>query len=157
MPRQRVAQATQRGSSSVNIRVFDSADEAAVIELWQRCELVQPWNDPANDIARKQAFQPDLFLVGLEGEKIMATVMAGYEGHRGWVNYLAVDPEQRRQGFGRAIMARAEELLAEVGCPKVNLQVRGDNEAVISFYRKLGYQVEDRASLGKRLEADTPR
>ena len=94
--------------------------------------------------------------MGLLEDEIVASVMAGYEGHRGWANYLAVAPEQRRQGLGRAIMARAEELLAAVGCPKVNLQVRGDNTAVIDFYRTLGYEVEDRASLGKRLEHDEP-
>jgi len=140
----------------VKIRVFESADEAAVIDLWKRCELVRPWNDPAQDIRRKLAFQPDLFLVGLLDEKIVASVMAGYEGHRGWANYLAVDPEQRRKGLGGVIMKRAEELLAEVGCPKVNLQVRGGNTAVIDFYRTLGYEVEDVAGLGKRLKDDEP-
>ena len=95
-----------------------------------------------------------VFLVGLLGDELVATVMAGYEGHRGWVNYLAVNPNHQRQGFGRAMMAEAEARLADAGSPKVNLQVRGDNEVVLTFYRKLGYQLEDRASLGKRLVQD---
>src|SRR5262245_37133406 len=109
------------------IRPFDPADEAAVIALWQRCGLTRPWNDPRKDIARKMAVRPDLFLVGEIDGVIVATVMAGYEGHRGWVNYLGVDPERRREGLGRAIMERVEELLRESGCPKINLQVRASN------------------------------
>ena len=136
----------------MKIRVFESADEAAVIDLWNRCELVRPWNDPAQDIRRKLAFQPDLFLVGLLDEKIVASVMAGYEGHRGWANYLAVDPDQRGRGLGGILMKRAEEMLADLGCPKINLQVRSNNTAVVEFYRELGYEIEDRISLGKRLK-----
>ena len=138
----------------MQFRAFLESDEAEVIALWERCGLVQPSNNPAADIRRKLAFQKDLFLVGLLDGKIIASVMAGYEGHRGWINYLAVDPEHRRKGFGRAIMAHAEQVLERVGAPKINLQVRGGNTDVIGFYRSLGYDVEDRASLGKRLKND---
>lgn len=89
-----------------------------MIALWEQCGLTRPWNDPRKDIARKVAVQPELFLVGLVDGRIMATVMAGYEGHRGWVNYLAVAPEHRSRGFGQALMAEVERLLLERGCPR---------------------------------------
>ena len=138
------------------IRPYQHEDESQVIDLWKRCELTRPWNDPAKDIRRKLAVSPDLFLVGVEGDKIIAAVMAGYEGHRGWINYLAVSPELRRRGLGRQIMDEAERLLREAGCPKINLQVRSTNRYVIEFYRAIGYTVDDVVSLGKRLEHDDP-
>lgn len=138
----------------MQIRPFHPADEPAVIDLWRRCGLTRPWNDPAKDVRRKLAVRPDLFLVGLLDGAVAATVMAGYDGHRGWINYLAVDPDYRRRGLGRALMAEAERLLREAGCPKINLQVRGTNADVIAFYRSLGYTVDDVVSLGKRLEHD---
>jgi ribosomal protein S18 acetylase RimI-like enzyme len=138
----------------MQIRAFHHSDEPAVIELWEKCELVRPWNDPRQDIRRKLAVDPELFLVGLVDDKLMATVMAGYEGHRGWINYLAVSPEHRRQGCARQIMAEAEKLLRDRGCPKINLQVRTGNRAVIEFYRRIGYAVDEVVSLGKRLEHD---
>jgi ribosomal protein S18 acetylase RimI-like enzyme len=140
----------------LNIRPFEPADEPAVIELWQRCGLTRPWNDPAKDIRRKLGVRPDLFLVGVLEGAVVATVMAGYDGHRGWINYLGVAPEHQRRGFGRSIMAEAERRLRACGCPKVNLQVRATNEAVLAFYRRLGYAVDEVVSLGKRLEHDRP-
>ncbi len=139
----------------MKFRVFQQSDEVPVIRLWTRCELVHPSNDPSEDIRRKLAFQPELFFVGLLGEKIITSVMAGYEGHRGWINYLAVDPEHQRKGIGRAIMLYAEKELASVGAAKINLQVRSENTAVIHFYDQLGYDVEARTSLGKRLKQDS--
>lgn len=138
----------------MEIRPFEPADEDAVIALWERCGLTRPWNDPRKDIRRKLEVRPDLFLVGMRAGEVVATVMAGYEGHRGWINYLAVAPEHRREGLGRAMMAEAERLLREAGCPKINLQVRAGNEAALAFYRRLGYTVDDVVSLGKRLEED---
>lgn len=140
----------------MDIRPFNEADEAAVIDLWHRCGLTRPWNDPARDIRRKLRVRPELFLVGVIGGEVVATVMAGYDGHRGWINYLGVDPKRQQQGLGRAIMAEAERLLAEAGCPKINLQVRTSNVAAIEFYRRLGYAIDDVISLGKRLERDEP-
>jgi len=134
------------------VRPFGVADEARVIELWRACDLVVPWNDPASDIAAKLAFQPELMLVAELDTRLVATVMAGYEGHRGWINYLAVDPTLRRRGLGREMMAAAELRLRELGCPKVNLQVRGTNRDVRAFYEQLGYSVDDAVSLGKRLD-----
>jgi ribosomal protein S18 acetylase RimI-like enzyme len=138
----------------MEIRSYRAADEGSVIELWEACGLTRPWNDPRKDIARKLAEQPELFLVGTVDGGVVATAMAGYDGHRGWVYYLAVAPGDRRKSFGRALMHEVERLLLARGCPKVNLQVRTDNAEVIEFYRKLGYSVDERVSLGRRLIPD---
>lgn len=135
----------------MRIRPFEDGDEAAVVALWRECALVVPWNDPHEDIHRKRRVQPDLFLVGVVGDAIVASVMAGYEGHRGWLNYLAVTPGARGNGHGRAMVRAAEDALAALGCPKVNLQVRSANVGVIEFYRALGYAVDDVLSMGRRL------
>ena len=139
---------------NMEIRPFDPVDEADVVLLWERCGLVVPWNDPHRDIGRKLRVQPELFLVGLVGGKIVATAMAGYEGHRGWVNYLAVHPDHQRGGMGRRMMDAAEERLRAIGCPKINVQVRTSNRGVIDFYRAIGFEDDEVASLGKRLERD---
>jgi ribosomal protein S18 acetylase RimI-like enzyme len=138
----------------MRIRSFQPADEPAVVALWQACGLTRPWNDPHKDIARKLTEQPELFLVGTVGEALVATAMIGYDGHRGWVYYLAVAAEHRRQSHGRALMDEAERRLVAVGCPKINLLVRSSNAAVIDFYRSLGYTQDDSVSLGKRLIKD---
>jgi len=148
---QRRAPAT---SKPVDIRPFREADEAQVVALWRACGLTRPWNDPHRDIARKLAMQRELFLVGEEGGRIVASVMAGYEGHRGWVNYLAVDPGRRRAGLGARLMQRVEELLLAQGCPKINLQVRASNAEVLAFYRALGYAQDEVVAMGKRLVPD---
>jgi len=138
----------------MTIRAFEAADEAAVIALWQACELTRPWNDPHKDIARKLTQQPELFLVAeLEG-RVVASAMFGYEGHRGWVNYLAVLPQHQGRGLARALMARGEALLTAAGCPKLNLQVRSSNAGVMAFYKHIGYGQDDVVSMGKRLIAD---
>ncbi len=136
------------------IRPFREEDTEAVIALWTDCKLVRPWNDPRADIRRKLAEQPELFLVGEIDGRVVATTMVGYDGHRGWINYLAVDPGRQRQGLGRELMAEAERLLVERGCPKLNLQIRSDNKEVIRFYRALGYGEEQVLSMGKRLILD---
>jgi ribosomal protein S18 acetylase RimI-like enzyme len=140
----------------MEIRPFKPEDEGAVISLWERCSLTRPWNDPRKDIRRKLQVRPDLFLVGILEGRVVATVMAGYDGHRGWINYLGVDPEHRREGLGRLLMAEAERRLRDAGCPKINLQVRCGNQEVIAFYRSLGFALDDVVSLGKRLEHDGP-
>lgn len=138
----------------MEIRPFEDADEEAVIALWERCGLLRPWNDPHKDIARKRLLQRELFLVGVEGGAIVGTVMAGYDGHRGWINYLAVDPVRRRKGFGRALVERAEHRLSKLGCPKVNLQVRRENREAMAFYECIGFREDTVVSFGKRLEQD---
>ncbi|HSI34966.1 MAG: GNAT family acetyltransferase [Phycisphaerae bacterium] len=140
----------------MTIGTYEPADEAAVIDLWRRCGLVVPQNNPLEDIRRKVADSPELFLVGKVGGEVVATAMAGYDGHRGWINYLAVAPHLQKTGYGRQIMGHAEELLRQRGCPKINLQVRSTNERVIEFYRRIGFSIDDVASMGKRLVTDTP-
>ncbi len=125
-----------------------------VVQLWTDLGLVVPWNNPYHDIRRKLDVQPELFLVGCLADKIVATVMAGYDGHRGWINYLAVHPDHQHTGIGRNMMDEAEIRLRAAGCPKINLQVRRTNSKMIEFYRKIGYKLDDVVSLGKRLEPD---
>ena len=138
----------------IEIRAYRESDQDDVVNLWRECELVKPWNDPAKDIRRKLDIQRDLFLVGLLDGKLVATVIAEYEGHRGWINYLAVSMECREMGFGRLMMDEVEERLRAMGCPKINLQIRSSNIDVIRFYQSLGYSEDDVVSMGKRLEQD---
>ncbi len=138
----------------MEVRVYRPEDEAGVIALWERCGLTRPWNDPRKDIARKLSEQPELFLVGQVDSEVMATVMAGFDGHRGWVYYLAVAPEHRSRGYGRQLMQAIEQSLTARGCPKVNLMVRASNEAVVEFYKRLGYLEEAVISMGRRLIQD---
>lgn len=147
--------------SGLNIRVFHPADEPAAVALWGACGLLRPWNDPHKDIARKLAEQPELFLVAVlpgaqpgEVERLIGTVMAGYDGHRGWVYYLAVDPTWQRHSLGRLLMQRVEAELLARGCPKINLMVRAENKAVLDFYDRLGFSADASVSLGKRLIPD---
>ena len=142
--------------TALHVRAFQPGDAPAVVALREACGLVVPHNNPRRDIERKLRVNPEWFLVGEAGGRIVAACMAGYEGHRGWINYLAVAPDQQRQGHARQIMAEAERLLRQVGCPKINLQVRSSNQAVIRFYERIGYRVDDVVSLGKRLEVDEP-
>lgn len=139
---------------TMEIRCYRPDDEQAVIRLWERCGLIRPWNDPRKDIERKLSEQPELFLVGQHGDEVIATAMAGFDGHRGWVYYLAVAPEQRGKSHGRQLMQAVERLLLARGCPKLNLQVRASNQDVLAFYRKLGYVQDDVVSLGRRLVED---
>ena len=149
----------------MQIRAFSPADTDAVIELWTACGLTRPWNDPRLDIQRKLRVQPELFLVGVipaadadaagrHPDTVIASVMAGFDGHRGWVNYLAVTPDEQGLGLGRMLMHEVERLLEESGCPKVNLQVRADNAEAFAFYEALGYTQDVVVSFGKRLIAD---
>ncbi len=138
----------------MRIRTFHPGDELSVIALWELCGLLREWNDPVKDIARKVAVADDLFLVGVDDGKVVATVMAGYEGHRGWINYLAVDPRLRRGGSGRALMDETERRLHARGCPKINLQIRRSNLDAVAFYERLGYVTDDVVSMGKRIEPD---
>ncbi|GAA3333390.1 GNAT family acetyltransferase [Curtobacterium citreum] len=152
---------------SYRFRTFAEDDTAAVVALWEACGLLRPWNDPYRDIARKTAEQPELFLVAESTDAtatdasataapaaLVGAGMAGYDGHRGWVNYLAVHPDHQGTGLGRAFMAEFERLLLARGCPKVNVQVRAGNERVLGFYASLGYAEDHAVSLGKRLVAD---
>jgi len=136
------------------VRPYEAGDEPAVVSLWEECGLTRPWNNPQRDIQRKLGTQPDLFLVAVLDGRVVGSVMAGYEGHRGWINYLAVAPQRRRRGLGRRLVEEAERLLLALGCPKINLQVRSINRDVIQFYQRIGYLQDDVVSLGKRLVSD---
>jgi ribosomal protein S18 acetylase RimI-like enzyme len=138
----------------MKIRAYQAPDEEAVVALWQACGLTRPWNDPHRDIARKLSEQPELFLVGTHEGALIATAMVGFDGHRGWIYYLAVAPQFRARSFGRMLVQEAERLLIERGCPKLNLQVRSTNTEAIAFYRKLGYVQDEVVSFGRRLIAD---
>ena len=136
-------------------RHYRPDDREGLVSLWVDCGLVRPWNNPYRDIDRKLSVDADGLLV-LEWEtRLIGSVMIGYEGHRGWVNYLAVHPDFQRQGLGRLLMTKAEAHLVHVGCPKVNLQVRATNLAAIEFYRRIGYSSDDVVSSGHRLEQDS--
>ncbi len=136
------------------IRPFQTKDEASVVSLWQLCELTVPWNNPYKDIARKLKVQPELFLVGMLDSLLIATVMGGYDGHRGWINYLAVHPDFQGQGYAQQVIENVESELRKRGCPKINLQIRSGNARVMAFYQKLGFTDDQALSMGKRLEED---
>jgi ribosomal protein S18 acetylase RimI-like enzyme len=137
-----------------SIRPFRPGDRAALIALWQTCELTRAWNSPGRDIDRKLAVDPDnLLILELDGD-VIGSVMVGYEGHRGWINYLAVHPDHQRQGFARQLMDEAERRLRHLGCPKINLQVRAGNTGALAFYARIGFLIDDVTSLGKRLDVD---
>ena len=138
----------------MKIRSYQSGDAKAILNLWNACNLTRSWNDPQLDIARKLSVQAEWFLVGLINEEIIASAMFGYDGHRGWVNYLAVLPEHQGKGFARKLMTHGENLLKAAGCPKINLQIRQSNIVVMKFYEELGYTKDDVVSYGKRLIHD---
>jgi ribosomal protein S18 acetylase RimI-like enzyme len=140
---------------TLEIRPFQPSDLNAVIGLWRSCNLTRSWNDPSKDIARKLRVNPEWFLVAALGEEIVGSVMIGYEGHRGWINYLAVAGPFRRQGIGTQLMQRAETILRALGCPKINLQVRvGSGSELSRFYSNLGFGIDEVVCYGKRLEVD---
>ncbi len=126
-------------AAEIAIRDYAPEDFASVAALWERCGLTRPWNDPAQDIALCLGSGHGALLVGTAEAAVIASVMVGHDGHRGWVYYLAVDPAKGRQGLGRRMMAAAEQWLVARGLPKLQLMVRAENDAVAAFYRKLGY------------------
>jgi ribosomal protein S18 acetylase RimI-like enzyme len=132
------------------------ADQDSVIQLWIQCGLVAPQNNPSRDIERKMKVNPEWFLVGETDGQVISTCMAGYEGHRGWINYLAVRPDLQGNGLGKQIMEHVEKILLDVGCAKINLQIRSTNQDVIRFYESIGYKQDPVVSMGKRLETDIP-
>jgi len=159
----------------LRIRAFALADTEALVALWEACGLTRPWNDPRRDIERRRALNDGLFLVGEPGPGddghdagghddenpspheaagLVASAMGGYDGHRGWVYYVAVHPAHRGHGHGRRLMGELERRLLARGCPKINLQVRTGNDDVLAFYARLGFSVDATVSLGKRLIAD---
>jgi ribosomal protein S18 acetylase RimI-like enzyme len=141
---------------SLSIAAIEDADIADMIALWRRCGLTRPWNDPAADIALARKGPNATVLVGRDGSALVASVLVGHDGHRGWVYYVAVDPECHHKGYGRIIMAAAEDWLRARGIEKLQLMVRRDNAEVQTFYRSLGYLVQDRVVLAKWLDGREP-
>lgn len=138
------------------IRVFDERDTQAVLALWAQAfpEYAtpgKPQRDPRLSIRNKLAMQPEFFFVGVLDERLIATVMVGYDGHRGWMYSLAVAEDERGNGYARALVEHAERALAAIGCPKLNLQVMANKPETRAFYAKLGYQMDEVVSFGKRL------
>lgn len=136
------------------VRQFKAQDTDQVVALWQECELTRPWNNPLLDIERKQQQDDSLFLVGELDNHLIASVMGGYDGHRGWMYYLAVSPKHQRCGYAREIISHLEQKLIALGCPKLNLQIRSDNIAVQEFYHEIGFTEDATVSMGKRLIPD---
>lgn len=139
---------------SLTIRTFTESDRNAVVRLWTECGLVYPQNDPHRDIDRKTAHGLEFFLVAILDRSIVGSVMGGYEGHRGWVNYLAVAPEHRRSGIARELMSELERRLRRIGCAKINLQIRSNNPSVMEFYRRIGFAQDEVICMGRRLIDD---
>lgn len=132
------------------------ADIEAAVALWQRCGLTRPWNDPHADIALARRRDNSTVLIGRDGEKIVATAMVGHDGHRGWVYYVAVDPDRRARGLGRAIMAAAEDWLRSAGILKLQLLVRRENVAAGAFYQSLGFAESTSVMFAKWLDGRAP-
>jgi ribosomal protein S18 acetylase RimI-like enzyme len=143
-------------SSALSIATIEDSDIAGVIALWQKCGLVRPWNDPAADIALARRDSNATVLVGREGNAIVASVLVGHDGHRGWVYYVAVDPDRQKKGYGRIIMDAAENWLRPRGIEKMQLMVRSDNTKVKTFYESLGYLEQERVIYAKWLDGREP-
>lgn len=143
-------------TSSLVVGVAEDTDIAAIVALWERCDLTRPWNDPHADIARARGKSNSEILVGRNGQTIVATVMVGHDGHRGWVYYVAVDPDQHKKGYGRAIMTAAENWLRARGVEKLQLLVRADNTRVQAFYETLDYDMQERVVYAKWLDGRDP-
>lgn len=136
------------------IRPFQDSDLEDVITLWEICDLTRLWNNPEIDIFRKLAQKDQLFLLAVKDEQLIATIMGGYDGHRGWVNYLAVHPHAQRNGVATALLQQLEKRLIALGCPKLQLLIRKDNIDVQNFYEQLDYEEMEVICLGKRLIQD---
>ena len=138
-------------SEELSFRPFTDQDEEAVIALWEKCGLTRPWNDPGKDIGFARDKPSSGILVGELAGKIVASVMVGHDGHRGTLYYVSVDPDQQGKGFGRQVVRHAEDWLSAQGVWKLNLLLRADNEKVRAFYEALGYEVEPRLCMARKL------
>jgi ribosomal protein S18 acetylase RimI-like enzyme len=151
-----VSTSAPKPTAALSIAPIADADIAAVIALWQACEFTRPWNDPAADIALARRGPNSAVLIGRDGDAIVATAMVGHDGHRGWVYYVATDPNRRKKGYGRAIMGAAEDWLREAGIEKLQLMVRPDNTKVQGFYQSIGYGEQQRIIYAKWLDGREP-
>ena len=140
--------------TELNIRTYQPIDMEDVIHIWKECGLIRSWNNPKKDVQRKVITQKDLFFVAGLSNRIIATAMFGYDGHRGWLNYFVVLPQFQKSGYGKQLLEFGEKILLDKGCPKINLQIRADNKDAINFYNKVGYDEDEVISFGKRLIED---
>lgn len=145
---------TRVDSGTARIVSFEERFRAPVIALWEKCGLVRPWNDPDKDIDRKLTDRNGAFFLLLQADKLIGSVMVSYDGHRGSIYYLSIDPDLQAGGLGKQLMAHCEAYLTDLGCPKINLFVRRGNEQVMGFYESLGYAEEMAVPMGKRLIPD---
>jgi ribosomal protein S18 acetylase RimI-like enzyme len=136
---------------TLSIIPYSNQYQTAVIDLWRQCNLIIPSNDPVEDIQKKIDFQPALFFIALLFNQVVGSIMVGYEGHRGWINYLAVLPMFQKQGYGKLLIIKAVTELRKLGCVKVNLQIRPDNHQVLGFYQHLGFKQEARINMSLKL------
>jgi ribosomal protein S18 acetylase RimI-like enzyme len=141
-------------TDSFHIDIYRPDDQAQMLDLWRQCGLIVPWNNPLADIERKLSDSPELFFCGKIDSNLVASCMAGYDGHRGWIYYLAVQPSQQRSGLAARMVEHAETTLLELGCPKIDLMVRDSNTEVRAFYQAIGYQLDPVCVLSKRLLQD---
>ena len=141
---------------ALSISAIEDGDIPEVIALWQRCGSTRPWNDPAADIALARKEVNSTILLGRNGGALVASVLVGHDGHRGWVYYVTADPGHRFKGFGRAIMNAAEDWLRARGIPKLQLMVRKDNTKVHAFYRSIGYYNQETVTFAKWLDGREP-
>ena len=140
--------------SDIIVRPYSEKDLEDIVSLWDICGLSRPWNDPIKDIKRKLIVQREIFLILEKDEKILGSVMGGYDGHRGSVYYLGIHPNHKNKGFGKLLMKKIEEELIQMGCPKINLMIRDTNLDVQEFYRIIGYEKQEVVVYGKRLIPD---
>jgi ribosomal protein S18 acetylase RimI-like enzyme len=141
---------------ALTIKAIEDGDIAEVIALWQRCGSTRAWNDPAGDIALARKETNATVLLGRHDGALVASVLVGHDGHRGWVYYVTVDPDHRFKGYGRAVMTSAENWLRSRGIEKLQLMVRGDNAKVRAFYEQLGYYDQERVVFAKWLDGREP-
>ena len=147
---------TRKPTVDFRIDAYRASDQDDMIALWQACELIVPWNNPLTDIERKTADSPELFFTGRVDGQLMASCMAGYDGHRGWIYFLAVHPSYRRRGYAAQLVSHTGNKLLELGCPKLELMVRQSNQDMIAFYQAIGFDLDPVVVLSKRLQADEP-
>ncbi len=138
---------------AMTIEIYGDHHHDGVVDLWREVfPNPSPWNEPEAVILKKRQVQPELFFVALENDRIIGTTIAGYDGHRGWLYSLGVSPAWRRKGIATSLVTHAERVLTKLGCAKLNLQVRVPDNGAAAFYRSLGFEIEDRISMGKRLD-----
>ena len=141
---------------ALTIKPIEDSEVAEVIALWHRCGSTRPWNDPAADIALARRGENSTVLIGKCEGALVASVMVGHDGHRGWVYYVTVDPDRRHHGFGRSIMDAAEAWLRARGIAKLHLMVRKDNAKVHAFYQSIGYYNQETVTFAKWLDGREP-